>query len=127
MRYVIIAFIALSLMALVIFSSHSGFDESRWYDFEEGAKVAESSGKPMFVFIASKTCPVCSEFKGFFSKPGVMEEIERSYVPVLVEWPRDELPVRVVAFPTFCVGFATNLSCFQVESPEELAAKMGWT
>ncbi len=126
MRYVVVAFIALAMIALVVFSTRSPFDESKWYGFEEGVRISDNSGKPMFVFISSKTCPICSEFKKYFSKPGVMEEIEKGYVPVFVEYPRDKLPVSVSSFPTFCVGFAGNLSCFHVSHPAQLAARMGW-
>ncbi|MET1125044.1 MAG: thioredoxin family protein [Archaeoglobaceae archaeon] len=120
MRYVALA-IALALIALAIFSNRGSFDESRWYDFEEGMKLSAESGRDILVFISKKDCPTCAEFKRFFSNEENFEKLESLVIPVFVEWPRDELPVRVTIFPTFCVGNAVDFprDCKTFASPDD--------
>lgn len=121
-KYLLIGVIVFALVALAIFGNYSEFDRSRWKSYEEGLRLAEQSGKEVFIFVSSKTCPTCSEFKRYFTN-GVMKKIEENYVPIFLEYPKDPLdvlPKKVTSFPTFCVGHIGNISCRGVSSVQEL-------
>ena len=65
--YAIAAVLGLALIVLSLTHQHAGFDESRWYSFKDGEEVSRQTGKMMFIFIASPTCPKCVEFKRFLA------------------------------------------------------------
>ncbi|MCX8151781.1 MAG: thioredoxin family protein [Archaeoglobaceae archaeon] len=119
---VVLSALALSLLAIFIFSEQ-GFDESRWYKLEEAKEISNKTKKEIFVFVSSKICPTCMEFKKFFSGE-VMNRIESKYVPVFLEFPRDQIPFKVYSFPTFCIG-REEFKCFATNSPEDLMRRLG--
>lgn len=122
MRYVTVAVIALALVAVFIFTTPE-FDESRWYKLDDAKKISEETGKEIFIFVSSKVCPSCIEFKRKFSED-LMDRIEKKYVPVFLEFPRDPIPFKFSSFPTFCLG-KDEFRCFTVRSMDELIAKLG--
>ncbi len=120
MRIVYLAIaVGIVLLALSLMQNNPSFNESKWYSFKKGEEVARESGKKMFVFIASPTCPKCIEFKHFFENESVMKYISENFVPVYVDVTR-ERPIQVFVVPTFCVGFPDNLTCFTASSGSEL-------
>ncbi len=126
-KYLLIGVIVFAFVALAVFGNYSEFDRSRWKSYEEGLMLAEQNGKEVFIFVSSKTCPTCSEFKRYFTNE-VMKKIEEKYVPVFLEYPRDSidmLPKKVTSFPTFCVGYVGNISCREVSSIQELMNMLG--
>ncbi|MDI9645804.1 MAG: thioredoxin family protein [Archaeoglobales archaeon] len=121
-KYLLVGVIVFALVALAVFGNYSDFDRSRWKSYEEGLILAEQSGKEVFIFVSSKTCPTCSEFKRYFTNE-VMRKLEERYVPVFLEYPKDSLdmlPKKVTSFPTFCVGHVGNISCREISSIREL-------
>jgi len=120
----IIAVAAIAILAVTFFSESSR--PEGWFSFEDGKKLSEEQGKEMFVFIGTPTCPVCREFKEFFStNKTAMELIRAQYIPVYVDASREKPPVRVTFVPLFCKGFYENLSCFSSSDPKELMRKIG--
>ncbi len=120
--YIIAAVVLLAVAALFFFSSSKteNWKMEGWYTFDEGKKLSEESGKEMFVFIGTDSCSVCKKFRQFFTtNKTAMAFIEENFIPVYVDANR-ERPVSVFAVPTFCLGRAANLSCFNAASPQQL-------
>ena len=117
--YVVAIIILLAIVTLFFFSEGSHKMEG-WYSFEDGKKLSRNTGKEMFVFIGTDTCSICKRFKRFFvENKTAMEFIKEHCIPVYVDANR-ERPVSVFAVPTFCLGYATNLTCFSTSSPQHL-------
>ncbi len=117
--YAALAIIGILLIAYSLTSQNTGFDESKWYSWQQGVEISQKEGKKMFVFLASPTCPKCAEFKEFFASSDVMSFISSNFVPVYVDVTK-ERPISVSFVPTFCVGFPGNISCFSASSGSEL-------
>ncbi len=119
----IIAIVALfAIAALFLFSGSSKTEVKMegWHTFDEGKKLSEESGKEMFVFIGTDSCSICRKFKQFFATNKTATDfIKENFIPVYVDADK-ERPVSIFAVPTFCIGHAANLSCFNTASPQQL-------
>ena len=122
MRYVYVLLVILGLILVYLSTTTSEeFDRSKWYSFEEDARISKNTGKKIFLFVSSPTCSVCSYFKSkVFSDSSVMEYISANFVPAYVDIGERKPPVKVYAFPTFCVGYPTNFTCFYASTKTEL-------
>lgn len=125
MRYsYFIVLVALIGIFVLAFQNYGEEMNSAWMSYEEAVNESNKTGKMLFIFISSPTCPICKEFREFFSKEGVMDKISAKYLPVYIKDPAYS-PVPVNSFPTFCIGYPENLNCFQSYSEEMLLKKIG--
>ncbi|MDK2795443.1 MAG: hypothetical protein PWQ22_1348 [Archaeoglobaceae archaeon] len=125
MRYsYFIVLVALIGIFVLAFQNYGEEMNSAWMSYEEAVNESNKTGKMLFIFISSPTCPICKEFREFFSKEGVMDKISTKYLPVYIKDPAYS-PVPVNSFPTFCIGYPENLNCFQSYSEEMLLKKIG--
>lgn len=125
MRYsYFIVLVALIGIFVLAFQNYGEEMNSAWMSYEEAVNESNKTGKMLFIFISSPTCPICKEFREFFSKEGVMDKISTKYLPVYIKDPAYS-PVPVNSFPTFCIGYTENLNCFQSYSEEMLLKKIG--
>ncbi len=117
-RHAVIALIVIgaALAAYGFFSSSSGgFDESRWYSFEEGMKIAKKNNKKVLVFVTLPACVWCERMKQeTFSDGEVMERLEARYVPVLVDASIDPAVSKIA--PLF--GGDISTPAFIIYSPD---------
>lgn len=119
--YIAIALLGLALIAISISGEEDGFNEKKWFSYEEGKQRSVESGKKLFIFISSPTCSVCNYFKkNVFSDTDVMNFIQKNFIPVYVDVSKESPPVNVFAYPTFCVGYPENLTCFNTASRDDL-------
>ncbi len=121
--YIIAIVVLFAVAALFLFSGSSKMESWKmdgWHTFDEGKKLSEESGKEMFVFIGTDSCSICKKFKQFFTtNKTAMDFIKENFIPVYVDADK-ERPVSIFAVPTFCLGSAANLSCFNTASPQQL-------
>lgn len=116
-RYLIALVVAFAAFAVFL---NSKAEMEGWKSYEEGLKESEKTGKELFIFISSPTCPICKDFKEFFTKNRTaFDFVSSNFIPVYVPNPSDS-PVFVESVPKFCVGYANNLKCFHATSGEEL-------
>ena len=95
--------------------SKGGFDESRWYSFDEGMKKAKEENKRVLVFVTLPTCVWCERMKQeTFSDGEVMERLEKSFIPVLVDASKD--PAMSQIAPLF--GGDVSTPAFIIYSPD---------
>ncbi|MCQ4152846.1 MAG: thioredoxin family protein [Archaeoglobi archaeon] len=124
MRYLyLMLLVAVIGIIVLLYQSNSEEMSSSWMSYGDAVNESKKTGKMLFIFISSPTCPVCKEFRDFFSKEGVMDKISAKYLPVYVKDPAYS-PVPVNTFPTFCVGYPDNLKCFYASSGEMLLKKL---
>lgn len=118
--------VLVALIGIIVLAFHKSDEEmnSAWMDYGEAVKESNKTGKMLFIFISSPTCPICKEFRDFFSKEDVMDKISAKYIPVYVKDPAYS-PVVVNTFPTFCVGYPDNLDCFYASSGKKLLERLG--
>ncbi|MEM3139470.1 MAG: thioredoxin family protein [Archaeoglobaceae archaeon] len=125
MRYVYFLLLVAGLGILVLALQNSAEDmNSAWLSYEDAVKKSNETGKMLFIFISSPTCPTCAKFREFFSQEGVMDKISSNFLPVYIKDPAYS-PVPVTAFPTFCVGYPNDLDCFYSSSGENLLKRLG--
>ena len=99
----------------LISSSSGGFDESRWYSFDEGMKEAKEEGKMVLVFVTLPACVWCERMKQeTFSDGEVMKRLEAKYIPVLVDVSNDPAVGEIA--PLF--GGDINTPAFIIYSPD---------
>lgn len=124
MRYAYFLLIIAGIGILVLLLQNQTEEENPlWLSYEEALNESNKTGKMLFVFISSPTCPICKEFKNFFNEDGVLERIAEKYVPVHIKDPANS-PILVTSFPTFCIGYPGNLECFYAPK-ESLLKRLG--
>lgn len=117
MRYKYVLLLILGIALLIIFFQT---DELSWESYEKAVEESKISGKKIFLFISSPTCPKCAELKEFFLKnKEAYNWISANFIPVHISDPA-RAPVSVQFVPRFCVGYPGNFSCFYANSGEEL-------
>ncbi len=130
MKGKLIPYIAIAALGLVLlaYSMQTKKAElgSEWMDYQSAVSMSEKTGKKIFLFIFSPTCPKCRYFESeVFSKKDVMERISEKYVPSYVDASKEVPPVSVVFVPTFCTGYPGKLTCFQASGESDLLEKLG--
>ncbi|MEM1578546.1 MAG: thioredoxin family protein [Archaeoglobaceae archaeon] len=117
MRYLYVLLLIFGIALLLIFSQS---DELSWVSYDKAVEESKNSGKKIFLFISSPTCPKCAEFKDFFLKnKEAYKWISTNFIPVHIPDPA-RAPVSVEIVPRFCIGYPGNFSCFYATSGKEL-------
>lgn len=125
MRTIYFLFVVLGIGILVLTLQNPAENmNSDWLSYEDAVKKSNETGKMLFVFISSPTCPTCAKFREFFSQEGVMDKISSKFLPVYIKDPAYS-PVPVTAFPTFCVGYPNGFDCFYASSGDNLLKRLG--
>ncbi|MCS7144795.1 MAG: thioredoxin family protein [Archaeoglobaceae archaeon] len=109
---------------VIIFHNPAEEINSGWLSYDEAVNESKRTGKMLFIFISSPTCPTCAKFRDFFSNEEVMSKINGKFLPVYIKEPSYS-PVPVSAFPTFCTGYPENLDCFYTSSGDLLLKRLG--
>lgn len=116
-RYLVAIIVAFAILAVFL---NSKDEMEGWMSYEKGLEESKKTGKELFIFISSPTCPICKEFKEFFTKNRTAFELVSSkFVPVYISNPSDS-PIFVESVPKFCIGYEKNLRCFHATSGLEL-------
>lgn len=119
MQYRYLIAVVIVFAVVVAFLSSKGEMEG-WMSYEKGVEESKKTGKELFIFISSPTCPLCKDFRKFFTENRTaFEFISSRFVPVYIPNPMNA-PVLVESVPKFCVGYEKNLRCFYATSGEEL-------
>ncbi len=117
-RHAIIAVIVIGAVLVaygLMPQSKGGFDESRWYKFDEGMKKAREENKKMLVFVTLPTCVWCEKMKQeTFSDDKIMSRLEEKYIPVLVDASKDPAINKIA--PLF--GGDISTPAFVIYSPD---------
>ena len=71
------------------------FENPAWIeDLDEGIKMAEETGKPLFVDIGAEWCIACHELEEFtFSDPEVIKILNEKFIPVKLDGTEESDPV----------------------------------
>jgi len=74
-----------------------------WYGYDEGLKLARSSGKPVMVMISQKNCPTCEYMEDVaFEDEELVDFIEYNFIPVKIDLQQAKrLGLRAYGTPTF--------------------------
>lgn len=116
-RYLIAMVVAFAIIAVFL---NSRSEMEGWMSYEKGLKESKRTEKELFIFISSPTCPLCKEFRKFFTENRTaFEFISSKFVPVYIPDPLSA-PVFVESVPKFCIGYEKNFRCFHATSGEEL-------
>ncbi|MEM0503734.1 MAG: thioredoxin family protein [Archaeoglobaceae archaeon] len=116
-RYLIAIVVAFALLAAFL---NSRSEMEGWLSYEKGLEESKRTGKELFIFISSPTCPVCKDFRRFFTENRTaFEFISSRFVPVYIPDPLNA-PVFVESVPKFCVGYENDLRCFYATSGDKL-------
>ncbi len=117
-KHAIIAVIVIGVVLVaygLMFQENGGFDESRWYSFDEGMKKAKEENKKVLVFVTLPTCVWCERMKReTFSDSEVMARLEKSFIPVLVDASKDPAMSRIA--PLF--GGDVSTPAFIIYTPD---------
>ena len=117
-KHTVIALIVIGVILVaygVISSDSGGFDEKRWYSFDDGMKKAKEENKKMLVFITLPSCVWCERMKQeTFSDYQLMTKLEEKYVPVLVDASKDPAINRIA--PLF--GGDISTPAFVIYTPD---------
>lgn len=114
-----------SLPTLVRTASSHPPDEIGWIaDFDEAARVAAATGKPMLLKFTADWCPPCRRMKReVFTQPAVADLVRGAFVPVIVDMTIPNAPGQQVA-DRFGVDAIPTLVVF--EGRAEQARKVGF-
>ncbi len=126
-RYIyIIAAVAFIGILLLTFQDYEEKLNSAWLNYDEAVNESRKTGKMLFIFISSPTCPICRDFREFLSQDEMIARISEKYLPVYIKDPAYS-PVPVTSFPTFCIGYPENYDCFHSPSKDMLLKRLGVT
>lgn len=118
--------IIVAVIGIAVLMLHNPAEDvnSGWLNYWDAVSKSNETGKKLFIFISSPTCPVCKEFKDSLSKEEVMRKISEKFLPVYIKDPKNS-PVPVISFPTFCIGYVGELKCFYSSSVSSLLKELG--
>ncbi len=86
MRYNLALALIIIGAVLVFLGLNSGSSTSKFYSYEEGLKVAKSTGKPILLYIRSSTCVYCKIFEEDYSKYEELRKALSRFVIVRVDY-----------------------------------------
>lgn len=116
-RYIIALIIVFAIVAVLL---NSKTEMEGWLSYEKGVEESKKTGKELFIFISSPTCPTCKEFRKFLTEnKTAFDFISSKFIPVYIPDPLSA-PVFVESVPKFCIGYEANLKCFHASSGENL-------
>ncbi|MEM2060537.1 MAG: hypothetical protein QW089_07420, partial [Archaeoglobaceae archaeon] len=64
-RYLIAIVVVFALLAAFL---NSRSEMEGWLSYEKGLEESKRTGKELFIFISSPTCPICKDFRRFFTE-----------------------------------------------------------
>jgi thioredoxin-related protein len=93
-KFLLIATVLLSLLALFLFSSSSNIDELDWeHNYQNALITAKKDNKMVYLFIGADVCVHCDRFKKqTLSNKELIETMEEDYVLLYMSRDRHDIP-----------------------------------